>query len=308
MQFVVGSRKSNLALKQSEWVVEKLKEADSSHSYEIKKVVTKGDRILNVTLAKIGGKGLFVKEIERALFDGDIDFAVHSMKDMPSQLPPGLVVAAIPQREDPRDVLVTMNGETIDELPKGAVVGTSSLRRGAQLKHVRPDLVIEPIRGNIDTRLARLESGPFSAIVLAAAGLKRTGKVEKLKVQFLPTDLCLPAVGQGALAIECREDDESIRKLLAAVHDEQTFRTVMCERAFLRTLEGSCEAPIAGYCREMEDGTLRLEGLVASPCGREVYRDSKEGRDPEEVGRRLALELLERGAARLLQTLGESYE
>ncbi|HET7615405.1 MAG TPA: hydroxymethylbilane synthase, partial [Bacillales bacterium] len=280
----VGSRKSTLALVQSRWVIDALKQKDESFRFDLEKISTKGDRILDVTLSKIGGKGLFVKEIERALFEREIDMAVHSMKDMPSELPDGLVIACIPERADNRDALISRGNVKLDDLPGGAVVGTSSLRRGAQVLACRPDLVIEPVRGNIDSRLRKLKEGQFDAIVLAAAGLARMGWSDDVVTEYLDPAVCLPAVGQGALAIECREEDEELVGLLAEINDEETFRTVSAERAFLGKLDGSCQTPIAAHAKLLAGGGLTLTGLVASSDGKVLYKDTRTGTDPVEVG------------------------
>ena len=244
---IVGSRKSELALTQTKWVIAQLSKHHPEVSFDLKHIVTKGDRILNVTLSKVGGKGLFVKEIEQALFDKEIDFAVHSLKDMPAVLPKGLTIACVPVRADHRDALISRNDIPFKELPKGAVVGTSSLRRQSQLLHARPDLHIESLRGNIDTRLRKLDEGQYDAIVLAAAGLERMGWSDEKVTEYLPVDLMLPAVGQGALAIECRSDDEALIQMLSLIHDEGTAKVVFAERAFLAELGGSCQVPIASH-------------------------------------------------------------
>lgn len=239
---VVGSRQSALALTQTGHVIDALtaisEEQGLDVHFEIKKIITKGDRILDVTLSKVGGKGLFVKEIEQALLDGEIDMAVHSMKDMPSELQEGLINGAIPPRVDPRDCLITRTGCSLEELPQGARLGTSSLRRASQLKLYRPDLQIESIRGNIDSRLRKLETEGFDAIMLAPAGLERMGWSDRI-TSFLPTEICLPAVGQGALGIECRADDIEMLQLLSLYNDDLTAVTVTAERTFLSELNGA---------------------------------------------------------------------
>lgn len=300
----VGSRKSKLALVQSNWVIDELKKAEAPFQFDLKKITTKGDRILDVTLSKIGGKGLFVKEIEGAMLDGEIDMAVHSMKDMPSEVPAGLTIGCMPRRVDPRDVLISKRYHSFSELPEGAIVGTSSLRRAAQLRALRPDLVIEPVRGNIDTRLKKLEEENFDAIILAAAGLARMGWSEDVVTEFLHPDLCLPAVGQGALAIECRTDDDDLRKALDEINDEETFRTVSAERAFLHKLEGGCQTPIAAYA-ELNEDRLTLTGLVASPDGKIIFKETKTGTDPVRLGEDLATQLLQQGAKRVLDEVKE---
>lgn len=297
---VVGSRRSKLALTQTKWVINELKQLGAPFTFEVKEIVTKGDRVLDVTLSKVGGKGLFVKEIEHELLAGGIDMAVHSMKDMPAVLPEGLVIGAVPRREDARDVLVSKGNRMLSDLPPGSVIGTSSLRRSAQLLAYRPDLTIKWIRGNIDTRLAKLESEEYDAIVLAAAGLARMGWGDDVISDYLPFDVCVPAVGQGALAVECREDDDELRQWLSRLNDEQTERAVRAERAFLQQMEGGCQVPIAGYA-EVKEGTVRLTALVASPDGKEMYKEIVTGADPEAVGRQAAAILSEQGAKALIE-------
>ncbi|AEI44989.1 HemC [Paenibacillus mucilaginosus KNP414] len=277
--------------------------------FELKKIVTKGDRILDVTLSKVGGKGLFVKEIEQALLDGEVDLAVHSMKDMPFELPEGLVVGAVPLREDPRDCLIMREGKTIDDLPQGAKVGTSSLRRASQLQHYRPDLKIEPIRGNIDSRLRKLETEGFDAILLAAAGLHRIGWSDRIS-SYLPPELCLPAVGQGALCIECRSDNDFVLNLLSKYLHEPTAVAVAAERSFLGRLNGGCQVPIGAYGEltgDKNDGRpeVKLTGMVGSPDGQQMLKETRTGTDPERLGRELAEALIAKGAAELLAAARE---
>lgn len=303
-KITVGSRKSGLALMQSNWVINQLENPESSWSFDIKKITTKGDRILDVTLSKIGGKGLFVKEIERALLEGEIDMAVHSMKDMPSLLPEGLMIGCIPPRVDPRDVMISEKYSSFAELPNGAIVGTSSLRRGSQLLASRPDLIIEPIRGNIDTRLAKLKEGPFDAIILASAGLARMGWSDDVVTEYLDPDLCLPAVGQGALAIECRQDDQELLELLRRLNDSETSRTVMAERAFLKKLEGGCQTPIAAMAEASSDEIL-LKGLISSPDGKQVFKDTLTGTNPEQLGYDLGNSMIAAGAKEILDAVKE---
>lgn len=295
---VVASRRSELALTQTRWVIAQLKQIRPDTDFVIKEFVTKGDRILDVTLSKVGGKGLFVKEIEQALLDGEADFAVHSMKDMPAILPEGLTIGAIPRREDARDVLISKNGASIEELPEGAIIGTSSLRRQAQLLHYRPDLQIETLRGNIDTRLRKLDSGNYDAIILAAAGLIRMGWSSRVN-QYLTEDICLPAVGQGALAIECRADDTEMLELIRQLHHHETALVTMAERAFLHRLEGGCQVPIAAYA-EVDGSRIRLTGLVATPDGSRVVKDFVTGTHPKALGEELAERLIAKGAGEIL--------
>lgn len=298
-KIIVGSRKSNLALTQTKWVIEQLKRAGAPYDFEIKKIETKGDKILDVTLSKVGGKGLFVKEIEQAMYDEEIDMAVHSMKDMPSELPAGLTIASVPVREDYRDALISKNGIPLKELPEGAVVGTSSLRRAAQILAVRPDIEIKPIRGNIDTRLKKLENEDFDAIVLAAAGLKRMGWGDDIVTEFLETDLCLPAIGQGALAIECRDTDTELVELLTKINDSYTQQTVTAERTFLYLMNGSCQVPIAGVAH-MEDDDVVLTALIASADGKQVFKEEVRGADPQEVGKLAAERMQQQGAQEIV--------
>lgn len=280
-------------------MIDALSAVSRAYRYELKRIVTKGDRIQKVTLSKIGGKGLFVKEIERELLDGEIDFAVHSMKDVPAELPEGLEIAAVPKREDASDVLISRTGTRFNELPYGSVIGTSSLRRAAQLLHARPELVVRPVRGNVDTRLNKLRNGAFDAIVLAASGLKRLGLPEAARAEPLPEDVSLPAIGQGALAIECRSDDADLKKLLESIDDPETHETVLAERAFLKRLGGSCQVPIAARCKKRA-GYFELTGLVASPDGRKLLKTRCNGEVPQPLGLRAAEELLGQGAGEIL--------
>lgn len=311
---VVGTRQSALALTQTGQVIDELKRISEKHgfdyAFEVKKIVTKGDRILDVTLSKVGGKGLFVKEIEQALVDGVIDMAVHSMKDMPYELPEGLINGAIPKRIDPRDCLVMREGSSLADLPIGARVGTSSLRRSCQLKHARPDLQLESIRGNIDSRIRKLETEGFDAVVLAAAGLTRMGWQDRISAS-VPVDVCLPAVGQGALGIECRENDDEIRQLLALLNDTDTELTIRAERSFLGALHGGCQVPIGAYCviDDAESGNrserqLVMTGMVGSPDGATMLKEAKQGTNPEQLGRDVAAALIARGADRILAEIG----
>ncbi|MFC4306137.1 hydroxymethylbilane synthase [Cohnella boryungensis] len=303
---IVGSRQSALALTQTNQTIELLRELcvrdGLSYTFEVKPIVTRGDRILDVTLSKVGGKGLFVKEIEDAMLNGDIDLAIHSMKDMPFELPEGLVIGAVPEREDPRDCIISREGKRLSELPQGARIGTSSLRRSAQLQAYRPDLRIESIRGNIDTRLRKLTEEGLDAILLAAAGLHRMGWKDRI-TEYLSPDICLPAVGQGALAIECRSADAEVLGLLGRLNDEATARTVAAERRLLGLLNGGCQVPIGAYAvltSENSGGGLHLTGLVASPDGSRLLRESASGDEPEPVGAAAADALLRRGADKLL--------
>jgi hydroxymethylbilane synthase len=304
----IGTRGSRLALWQANWVKTALESGNRSLSAELVVIKTTGDKILDTPLAKVGGKGLFVKEIEAALLDGRIDVAVHSMKDMPAVIPEGLCIGAVPERETPVDVLISKNGRQLAELETGARVGTGSLRRAAQLKHVRPDIVIVPLRGNLDTRLRKLETEHLDAIVLAAAGIKRLGFEDRIS-EYLTESVMLPAVGQGALCIETRENDSGTRDCVGALDHEKTRVTVMGERAFLNRLEGSCQVPVAGFGRCDGNGYV-LEGLVASIEGDTVIRDSLSGHmsESEKIGVALAHRLLGRGAKKILDLLKENAD
>jgi len=299
-KIIVGSRRSKLALTQTNWFINELKNAGVPFEFEVKEIVTKGDRILDVQLSKVGGKGLFVKEIEQALYDKEIDFAVHSMKDMPAVLPEGLVIGCIPPREDARDAFISNGHVKFADLPKGAVVGTSSLRRGAQLLKARPDLEIKWIRGNVETRLAKLESEGFDAIILAAAGLKRLGWNDDVVTEYLDIDICLPAVAQGTLGIECRAEDQELLDELAKLTDQITWNEAHTERAFLAAMDGGCQVPIAGYATT-EGDTITFTGLVAAPDSSVIYKETITGTNPEELGKEVAKILTEQGAFELIQ-------
>ncbi|MGN1385593.1 MAG: hydroxymethylbilane synthase [Bacillus sp. (in: firmicutes)] len=299
-KIIVGSRRSKLALTQTNWVIQQLKDLGLPFEFEVKEIVTKGDRILDVTLSKVGGKGLFVKEIEEALLSKKIDMAIHSMKDMPALLPEGLTIGCIPVREDHRDVLISKDGSTLEQLKEGAVVGTSSLRRSAQLLAKRPDLQIKWIRGNIDTRVNKLKEEDYDAIILAAAGLSRLGWSKEVVTQYLDDTLCVPAVGQGALSIECRSDDEELLLELAKFTCSATEKTVTAERAFLNAMEGGCQVPIAGYATIAAQEEISLTALVASPDGTVILKEQVTGNDAEEVGKRAAELIKARGGQKLI--------
>lgn len=288
---------------QAEHIRALLLRARPDMSISLKQIRTSGDKILDVPLATIGGKGLFVKEIEEALLAQDIDLAVHSMKDVPASLPKGLAILGIPEREDPRDVLISRTHIPFDRLPQGASIGTSSLRRQAQLLQTRPDLRITMLRGNLDTRLRKLESGEYDAIVVAAAGLKRLGWLDHV-TEYLSSDRSLPAIGQGVLGIEGREDDEYVKDLLGPLDHQPTRVAVLAERSFLRRLEGGCQVPIAGHAI-LEGTTLRLEGLVASLDGKRVIRDSIHGPmdETERLGTQLGDRILNAGGDKILREI-----
>lgn len=299
---VVGSRQSALALTQTGHVIEDLNALCAEHGmnlqFVVKKILTKGDRILDVTLSKVGGKGLFVKEIEQAMLAGEIDMAVHSMKDMPSELPEGLVNGAVPRREDPRDCLITLGAKSLEDLPQGAKVGTSSLRRASQIKAMRPDLQLEPVRGNIDSRLKKLETEGFDAIILAAAGLHRMGWKERITF-YIPEKDCLPAVGQGALGIECRASDEELLALLRLYNDRDTSATVAAERTFLGVLNGGCQVPIGAHA-VWAGQEIILTGMVGSPDGEVILKETLQGNDPQKLGEAVAASLIAKGAEQIL--------
>lgn len=306
-KIIVGSRRSKLALWQTNWFIDQMKQSGAPFEFEIKEIVTKGDRILDVTLSKVGGKGLFVKEIEQALYDKEIDFAVHSMKDMPSSMPQGLVIGCIPPRVDERDAFISNDHVKLADLPKGAVVGTSSLRRSAQLLLQRPDLEIKWIRGNVDTRLEKLRAGDYDAIILAAAGLKRLGWSENTITEYLEADVCIPAVGQGALAIECREDDQELLDALGKLTDETTWKAVEAERAFLHAMDGGCQVPIAGHAT-VDGDTITMTGLVAAPDASVVYKETQSGTDADALGKAIAEKLTKEGAYDLIQRVKEQSD
>ena len=305
---IVGSRRSKLALTQTNWVMEQLKKLDPNFEFEVKEIVTKGDKIQDVTLAKVGGKGLFVKEIEQAMLDKEIDMAVHSMKDMPAELPEGLTIGCIPFREDHRDALISKEHVKLNDLKPGAIIGTSSLRRSAQLLVQRPDLEIKWIRGNVDTRLAKLETDEYDAIILAAAGLSRLGWAKDVVTEFIDADICVPAVGQGALSIECREEDKELLELFEKFTCKKTERAVRAERAFLQKMEGGCQVPIAGFARVDDNDEVVLNVLVASPEGHDVYREELRGQNPEELGIQAADRLIKKGAKDLIERVKRELE
>ena len=300
MIFRIGTRGSKLALKQSHWVQEKLEARHPDLRVELVRIKTTGDRVLDSPLSRIGGKGLFVKEIEDALLRGEVDAAVHSMKDVPAQLPDPLTLGVFPERESPHDAFISEKTPSLDTLPHGARVGTSSLRRGAQLLHLRPDLVMSPMRGNVDTRLGKLASGTVEAIILAAAGLKRMGLDSRI-TETLPFEQMLPAIGQGALGIEVRRGDEQTIDHLAFLDHDPTRIQVTAERALLERLEGGCQVPIAGLAR-LEGDEVVLEGMVADLDGRTVYRERLKGTREQAaaIGKTLAETLLSRGADKIL--------
>jgi hydroxymethylbilane synthase len=296
----IATRKSALALWQAEFVKAELESYYPELRVELVPMSTQGDIILDTPLAKIGGKGLFVKELEQAMLAGDADIAVHSMKDMPVEFPAGLTLHTICQREDPRDAFVSNNFANIDELPQGAIVGTSSLRRQCQIRALRPDLQIRDLRGNVNTRLAKLDAGQYDAIILAAAGLLRLEMNDRIRA-FIEPEVSLPANGQGAVGIECRSNDEATKALLAPLEHRETRIRVNAERAMNRHLEGGCQVPIGAYA-VVNDDQVHLRGLVGAIDGSEILHDEISGHvdDAEELGVELAKKLLAQGADRIL--------
>ncbi|BDX04611.1 hydroxymethylbilane synthase [Planctobacterium marinum] len=297
----IATRKSALALWQAENVKMLLETAHPGLQVELLPMVTKGDQILDSPLSKVGGKGLFIKELEIAMMEGRADIAVHSMKDVPMAFPEGFDIHAICEREDPSDALVSNNYKSLDVLPKGAVVGTSSLRRQCQLRQFRPDLSIKDLRGNVNTRLQKLDDGHYDAIILASAGLIRLGMSQRIQ-QSLPFEVSLPAVGQGAVGIECRNDDKELIALLAPLNHSATATLVGAERAMNNRLEGGCQVPIAGHA-QFVDGEIQLKGLVGSPSGEQVLFADASGTNAEQLGVAVAEQLLSQGAAELLAAL-----
>jgi hydroxymethylbilane synthase len=296
----IATRESALALWQANFVKDQLEQAHPSLNVVLVPMTTKGDQILDTPLAKIGGKALFVKELEVAMLENRADIAVHSMKDVPVEFPEGLMLHTICEREDPRDAFVSNQFDDIDSLPEGAIVGTSSLRRQCQIKALRPDLDIRDLRGNVNTRLRKLDEGQYDAIILAAAGLIRLEMPERIK-QYLPTEFILPANGQGAVGIECRRDDERVHALLAPLEHSETRIRVLTERAMNRALEGGCQVPIGAYA-EVDGDEVFLKGLVGSLDGTEIIRGQIRGNidDGEQLGEALAKELLSKGADAIL--------
>ena len=301
---IIGTRSSKLALWQADYVMDCLQKKYAELHVGKKLMATKGDEILDAPLAKIGGKGLFTKELEQDMLAGGIDIAVHSLKDMPTEVPDGLIITAITKRYDPGDAFVSNKVKSLAELPQGAVVGTSSLRRKAQLLHARPDLVVKDLRGNVNTRLRKLDAGEYDAAVLAVAGLKRLGFGDHI-TEVLPKSMILPAVGQGALAIEAREDDAETRELVAFLNDEATVACAKAERAFLARVEGGCQVPVGVYATP-EDGGLHVEAVIASLDGKRLYRDHVSGqvKDAETIGTQLADKLLDMGGIDIMHEIG----
>ncbi|WP_297887348.1 hydroxymethylbilane synthase [Sulfurihydrogenibium sp.] len=304
MKIRIGTRKSQLALWQANYIAKLLKKT-SNVDVEIVKITTSGDKILDVPLAKIGGKGLFVKEIEDAMLKGDIDVAVHSLKDVPTQLPDGLGIVAITKREDPRDAFLSTKYKSLYELPKGAVVGTSSLRRKSQIMKIRDDLQIKDLRGNVDTRIRKLEEGQYDAIILAYAGLKRLGLDSKVSYVFSPDEM-IPAVCQGFLGIEARLDDEKVLNILQTINDRESFIRATAERSFLKTLEGGCQVPLGAYC-EIIDGDIKISGFIADLEGKRFIKETLSEKisddslnQAKDLGEKLANILIKKGGKEIL--------
>ncbi|HIG91315.1 MAG TPA: hydroxymethylbilane synthase [Methylococcaceae bacterium] len=299
----IATRNSPLALWQANYIAEQLRRIHPGLKTELIKMTTLGDKILDAPLAKIGGKGLFVKELEQGLLEGRADIAVHSMKDVPVDFPEGLELKVILAREDPCDALVSNHYRCLDDLPSDARIGTSSLRRQSQITQAIPGCQILPLRGNVNTRLAKLDTGQFDAIILAAAGLKRLAMADRIR-QIIPTSISLPAVGQGALGIECRVGDDRIADVINVLHDNETQQCVIAERAMNERLEGGCQVPIAGFAR-FQDGGLFMQGLVGTPNGQQIIRAQRQGLvdQAKVIGYEIAEELLAKGAKKILQAI-----
>ncbi|HBV86366.1 MAG TPA: hydroxymethylbilane synthase [Desulfosporosinus sp.] len=294
----IGTRDSQLAMWQAEWVQSQLTKLYPHLNFELVSMKTKGDKILDVPLSKIGDKGLFTKELEQGLLKDELDMAVHSLKDMPTLLPPGLIISAFCEREEPRDVFLSRNGLSIEDLPEGAIIGTSSLRRKSQLKHYRPDLGFMDLRGNLQTRWRKLQESEMAGIILAAAGVKRLGWEERI-TQILPEDIMLSAVGQGSIAVEIDEKRSDIADLLSRLNHTPTELAVRAERALMRKLEGGCQVPI-GALGEVVDGQIVLRGMVASLDGSRLIKAEANGTDPKTVGNEVANRLIDLGATSIL--------
>jgi hydroxymethylbilane synthase len=297
----IATRSSKLALWQAEHVAQRLRAAHPGLNVELVPMTTQGDRVQDRSLAEIGGKGLFIKELEVAIARRDADIAVHSMKDVPADLPVNMILAAFLERADPRDAFVSQRYASFADLPPGARLGTSSVRRQSQLRHLRSDVQMLPVRGNVDTRLRKLDAGEFDAIVLASAGLTRLGLADRI-TEYLSPQISLPAVGQGIIGIECREDDQQVRQWISVLNDLQAQTCIAAERAFAAELQGNCQSPIGAYA-QLQGQTLQLDGLVASLDGSRIHRDHTAGRSETALalGRDLAKRMLAAGAGELLQ-------
>lgn len=304
-EFTVGTRKSKLALVQTNWVIEQLTKQHPEVRFQVKEIETSGDKNLNVSLAKLGGQGVFLQELEEQLLAEQVDMAVHSLKDMPVELPEGLEIACIPPREDYRDAYLAKDHVPFQDLPTGAVIGTSSGRRAAQILAMRPDVTTKWIRGPIDSRIEQLEAGHFDATILAVAGLKRLGLAEEKITQYLPEDHFIPAAGQGALAIECRTNDHEMKKILETLHDDATAQAVTAERLFFGAFEEGEQAPIGG-CAFVENGELHLRGMVISLDGQMVIQHEAAGQDPAKLAQEVAARLIDKGAKEMIQQANEA--
>lgn len=306
-QIVVGSRKSKLALIQTNLVINELRKQHNAFSFQVKEISTKGDENLQVSLAKLGAQGVFLEELETQLLQGEVDIAVHSLKDIPVSIPDGLTIACIPKREDHRDAYISKDHISFLDLPKGAIIGTSSVRRSAQLLAKRPDIQTKWIRGPIDSRLNQMYEGNYDAIILAVAGMKRLGVGEDKITEYLPDDHFVPAMGQGALAIECRSDDEEIKQLLASIHDEDTARAVTTERLFLQAFDEGEQAPIGGYAF-ISEGLIHLRGMVISLDGQIVLTYEATGENPQELAEEVANHLINQGAMTIIAEANEEIQ
>lgn len=306
-EIIIGTRDSALAMWQTNWVMDNLKRLNPGYTFRIVSMKTQGDKILDVALAKIGDKGLFTKELEAAMLVKEIDLAVHSMKDLPTVLPAGLIIGAICERVDPRDVVVARNGTALGQMPHGARIGTSSLRRCAQLLHFRPDLQLEPLRGNLNTRMAKLEKNNLDAIILAAAGIERLGWGDRI-TERLSIDVCLPAVGQGSIGIEIRADDKEVYDVVQTLNHFPSQAAISAERALLKKLEGGCQIPI-GALGAVAGDQLTLKGVVASLDGKDLIRNIITGPVDEAVmlGEKLAGQLIAMGADRILKSVRQEF-
>jgi len=307
-KLIIGSRGSGLALWQANWIKSRLEELHAGLRVEIKIIKTSGDMIQDVPLAKIGGKGLFVKEIEEALLSRDVDIAVHSMKDVPMKLPYELEISVVTERESPFDALISRNNISLDDLPKNAKVGTGSLRRSSQLLKYRSDLKIIPLRGNLDTRIKKLDSEGLDAIILATAGLRRMGWADKI-TEVIPAEIILPAMGQGAVGIETRKHDPDVLEAIMALDHEETHLTLEAERAFVNVLEGGCQVPIGAYAT-LDEENITLLGLVASLDGKTIYQASKQKplAEAKQLGQELGKEILAMGADKILKEIYQQSE
>ncbi|MCX7981515.1 MAG: hydroxymethylbilane synthase [Syntrophales bacterium] len=299
----IGTRGSALALKQTELIIGSLKENWPEIQVEVKVIKTKGDIMQDVSLAQLGGKGVFVKEIEEALIKNEIDLAVHSLKDCPVEIPATLEIVATPKREDPRDVLISRDHLKIERLPHGARIGTGSLRRKCQLLHLYPDLQIIPLRGNLDTRIKKIDTEGFHGVVVSAAGMRRMGWVNRISC-FIPPELMIPAVGQGILALEVRKNDEELKETLSCLNDHKTWIEATCERAFLRRLGGGCRLPLGAHAAITGD-KITVNGFIGTPNGRALFRNEFRGpvKDAEELGRALAEDILSRGGKAIVDKM-----